>query len=60
MSVQEPSPPPLPDDLDELLRRQAAALYSRGRTPGDRDRALAPMGARGRPAGAARREGDRP
>ena len=35
----------------------AAALYPRGRTARDRDRSLATMGARGRPAGPARRGG---
>jgi hypothetical protein len=60
MSVQEPSPPPLPSDLDELLRRLRLP-YIRAAAPHVIATAtLAAMGARGRPAGPARRGGHRP
>ena len=53
-------PPPLPEDLDELLRRLRLPYIRARRTACDRDCALAAMGARGRPAGPPRRGGHRP
>ena len=59
MTPKPPAPPPLPDELDRLLRGPAALCSPRG-AGGDRYRQKPALGARRGSPGAARRRGRRP
>ena len=50
MSVKAPAPPPLPPELEALLRRLRLPYIRKRRTGGDRDRGRAALGARRDPA----------
>ena len=60
MTVKPPAPPPLPDELDRLLRRLRHAICPPGGAGGDRHRDRATLGSRRGPARPPRRGGRRP